>query len=274
MTYTADELMIVCMARQIKDGAVVAQGLATPLVVAAYLLARYTHAPNLYFTSAIGQGICNEPAPLSIINIEHLWLNRSLCNVGFVRATSDILPTLKPVEFFRPAQIDSNGNFNNVAFGRNYILNQKTGARLRLPGTGGIPDVTTFIDDILLYVPQHSLVTFVNKIDIISGLGYSNKRHKGTGPKYLISDLGQFDFNNNRMQLMTFHPYSNVEQIQKHTGFKLLTSPDLRETEQPNKDELDLLRKVIDPLGIRRLELLRGPSRRKLLHEIMSKEMY
>lgn len=272
MIFTADEFMVVCMSRQIKDGTVVAQGLATPLVAAAYLLARYTHAPNLYFTSAIGQGICKEPAPLSILNIERLWLHRSLCNVGFVRAATDILPTLKPFEFFRPAQIDSKGNFNNIAFGKNYAINPKTGIRLRLPGTGGIPDVTTFIDHIMLYVPRHSRVTFVKKLDIVSGLGFSTKRVRGSGPKYLVSDLGQFDFINNRMQLLTFHSHSCVEQIQKHTGFKLLISPQIRETALPSKEEITLLRKIIDPNCIRRLELLSGSSRRELLHEILIKE--
>lgn len=43
---TPDEIMVVCMARQIQDGEIVAQGIATPLVATAYLLARYTHAPT------------------------------------------------------------------------------------------------------------------------------------------------------------------------------------------------------------------------------------
>ena len=53
MNFTPDEMMVVCMARQIEDGEVIVQGLATPLVGAAYLLARHTHAPNLYILSAI-----------------------------------------------------------------------------------------------------------------------------------------------------------------------------------------------------------------------------
>ena len=57
LDFTPDETMVVCMAHQIVDGEVVTQGLATPLVTTAYLLAKQTHAPNLYFTSAIGQGI-------------------------------------------------------------------------------------------------------------------------------------------------------------------------------------------------------------------------
>src|SRR3970040_1211379 len=100
MEFPLDETLVVCMSRQVRDGEVVAQGLATPLVAAAYLLARYTHAPNLYFSSAIGQGIPRQPAPLSLTHIESLWLDKALNNAGFVRVAADVLPRLRPMEFF------------------------------------------------------------------------------------------------------------------------------------------------------------------------------
>jgi glutaconate CoA-transferase subunit B len=260
-------MMVVSMSHQICDGEIVAQGLATPLVAAAYLLARRTHAPNLYFASAIGQSICREPAPLGLTRVESLWLDRSLKSVGFVRAAADILPRLRPKEFFRPAQVDPAGNFNNIAFGDDYRH-----PRLRLPGTGGIPDVTTFIRDIHLYVPRHSRVTFVETLDFVSGLGHHPERTRGAGPKYLISDLGQFDFSNGRMRLVSFHPGVEIKRIQARTGFELEIAPDVHETPQPTEEELRLLREEIDPLGIRRLESLSGPVRRELLHAIVSSE--
>jgi len=272
MDFHPDEIMITCMARQVTDGEVVAQGIATPLVAAAYLLARHTHAPNLYFASAIGQGICRTPAPMSLTNIESLWLDRSLINVGFGRAAADVLPNLRPKEFFRPAQIDPHGNLNNVAFGKNYLGEGRSHPRLRLPGTGGIPDVTTFIDDIYLYVPRHSRVTFVQELDVTSGLGHSPSRKHGTGPNYLITDLGQFDFHNGRMRLTTYHPGVNIDKIKVHTGFVFDISPDAHETLPPSEEELFYIREIIDPLCIRRLESLSGATRRQLLREILLAE--
>jgi acyl CoA:acetate/3-ketoacid CoA transferase beta subunit len=260
------------MARQIRDGEIVAQGIATPLVAAAYLLARFTHAPHLYFASAIGQGICREPAPLGLSRIESLWLDRSLNQVGFVRAAADILPTLKPKEFFRPAQVDRWGNFNNIALGKEILKEKKSRVRLRLPGSGGIPDVTTFIPDIYLYVPRHSKVTFVEKIDICSGLGHSPDRKRGKGAVYLVSDLGQFDFDQGRMRLISFHPGVTIDQIQRHTGFELEIAADVCETPLPSQEELKILRTQIDPLGIRKLELLSGAERRELLLTILHQE--
>jgi len=264
---TPDEIMVACMSRRVHDGEVVTQGLATPLVTTAYLLAKKTHAPNLYFTSAIGQGICRTPAPMNLSKIESLWLDRSLTNIGFVSAAIDVLPHLRPKEFFRPGQVDMHGNFNNIAFGQDYKK-----PRLRLPGSGGIPDVTTFIEDMHLYVPRHSRVTFVPKLDFLSGLGYHPSRKRGAGPQYLVTDLGQFDFANRRMRLIAYHPGITVERIQKRTGFELEIAPNLRETTLPTPDELWLLREEIDPLGIRRLELLSGAARNEKLREILARE--
>jgi hypothetical protein len=52
----------------------------------------------------------------------------------------------------------------------------------------------------------------------------------------------------------------------------LRTHPGLHITEPPAEEEVDLLRNVIDPLGIRRLELLSGPQRRQCLREILEIE--
>jgi len=288
MNFTPDEMMVVCMARQIEDGEVVLQGLATPLVAAAYLLARHTHAPNLYFLSAIGQGICRQPAPIGLTRVESLWLDRAITNVGFVRGVADVMPSLFPKEYFRPAQVDPYGNFNNIAFGNDYHH-----PRLRLPGTGGIPDVTTYLTDICLYVPRHSRVTFVPKLDFLSGLGHNPARTRGEGPRFLVTDLGVFDFAHEdsslnpkdspnsfydsstqvkRMRLVSYHPGVEISRIQAKTGFDLLITSDVHKTIPPAPEELRLLREEIDPLGIRRLESLSGTKRRELLREIIALE--
>ncbi len=264
MEITTDEIMVICIARQIRNGDTVVQGLATPLVATAYLLARMTHAPDLYYASAIGQSVCRRPAPLGLTRVESLWLDRSLTRTSFVNVATEILPRLRPKEFFRPAQVDPYGNFNNIALGDDYHR-----PRLRLPGAGGIPDVTTFIDQTHLYVPRHSRITFVPKVDFIAGMGYSPSRTHGIGPRYLVSDMGQFDFADGIMRLISYHPGVEIEKIQARTGFPLQIAPDIHETPLPHHDELHLLRQEIDPLGIRRLESLGGAARRQLLHEII-----
>ena len=265
--FTVDELISVCISRQVSDGEVLAQGINTPLVMAGFILAQCTHAPNVRFASAIGQAICKEWAPLGVGRIEDLWLGKALLHVGFASAAADLLPGYNPKEFFRPAQVDSCGSFNNIAFGKDYHR-----PRMRLPGTGGIPDVTTYSDQIYLYVPRHSRVTFVETLDFVSGLGHVPERKRGHGVNYLISDLGQFDWLNGHMRLISIHPGVTLERIRAKTGFELEIAADVHETPPPSDEELRLLREEIDPLGVRRLETLGGSARKDLLREILAAE--
>lgn len=265
--YSIDELISVCISRQVVDGEVLAQGINTPLVMAGFILAQCTHAPNVQFASAIGGSIGLLWSPLSVARIEDFWLAHGLTHVSFATAALDLLPGFNPKEFFRPGQVDSVGSFNNIAIGKDYRR-----PRLRLPGAGGIPDVTPHSHHIYLYVPRHSRVVFVETLDFVSGVGHTDDRVGGQGPRYLISDLGQFDWADGRMRLTHVHPGVMPEQVQKKTGFPLEVAPDVRETEPPTDDELRLLRERIDPLGVRKLETLAGSARKDHLRWILEQE--
>lgn len=268
--YTIDELICTCISHQIEDGELVAQGLATPLVAAGYLLAKLTHAPNLTFVSAIGQALCRDWAPLGVATIERLWIGQGVKQLDFVSGVCDFLPRFGPKEFFRPGQVDRYGNFNNVYMGGSYEK-----PRLRLPGSGGIPDVTVFEEAVYLYVPRHGRHTFVAELDFLSGLGHHAARRQGRGPRYLISDLGQFDFaENGRMRLISLHEGVTLRRLQAKTGFDLILPDPISTTPPPTVEELRLLREKIDPLGVRRLETLRGAARKQTLREILRAERY
>ena len=265
--YSIDELISVCVSRQVRDGDVWAQGINTPLVSAGLILGKLRHAPRARFTSAIGQALVQDWGPLGIAGIEELWVGKGLIHLGFAAGAAEILPKFQPKEFFRPAQVDAQGNMNNIAFGKDYRK-----PRMRLPGSGGIPDVTPQYDHSYLYVPRHSRVTFAAKIDFVSGLGHSPQRKQGGGPRYLISDLGQFDWHGGRMRLVSVHPGVSVARVRRKTGFELEIAPELAETAPPEPEDLRLLREEIDPLGTRKLETLGGAARKALLREILQQE--
>jgi hypothetical protein len=265
--YRIEDLLCVCISRQVEDGEILAQGLATPLVAAGYLLAWHLHAPNAYFASAIGQSICKEGAPLGLETVEALWLDKAMANFGFANAATELLPRFRPKEFFRPGQVDPQGNFNNISIGKDYKK-----PRLRLPGSGGIPDVTPILDKVYLYVPRHSRVTFVEKLDFLSGVGRTRIKGAMRGAHYLVSDLGQFDFATGRMRLTHLHPGVSIEKVKAKTGFQLAISGELAETPFPTEEEIRILDEVVDPLGIRRLEFLSGARRRETIREILTME--
>jgi acyl CoA:acetate/3-ketoacid CoA transferase beta subunit len=263
--YTTDDLICVCVSRQVEDGDILAQGIATPLVAAGYLLAKNTHAPRATFASAIGNALCQEGAPLGLTRAEDLWLGQALTLFGFAEAACEMYPTLLPVEFFRPAQVDPFGNSNNVVIGDHHS------PRLRLPGCGGIADVTAHHPRAYLYVPRHSRAVFVEKLDFVSGLGVPTPERPGDrpGPRLLISELGVFDYAPGRMRLCSYHAGASIEMIRQRTGFHLEVSPDVHETLPPTAEEVRLLREEIDPLGIRELERMSGGRRRRKMQEII-----
>jgi acyl CoA:acetate/3-ketoacid CoA transferase beta subunit len=267
MEFRPADLMCVCIARHVRDGEILAQGLATPLVAAGYLLAWQMHAPHVYFASAIGQSVCREGVPIGLSRVEDLWLARALRLYGFVPAVAEMLPCVRPKEYFRPGQVDAVGRFNNVALGRD-----PRRPRFRLPGSGGIPDVTTVFTDIHLYVPRHSRAVFVEKLDFASSLGHTLDRRHGRGPQYLVSELGQFDFAHGRLRLTHVHPGVTLEDIDRRTGFAVERSSEVAETPPPTERELDLLRTVVDPLNVRQLEFLSGGPRRQALEAILQAE--
>ncbi len=267
LDYTIDELISVCISRQVRDGDVWAQGINTPLVSAGLILGKIRHAPRARFTSAIGQALVGDWGPLGIATIEDLWVGKGLIHLGFAAGAAEILPKFSPKEFFRPAQVDATGNSNNLAIGRDYHK-----PRLRLPGSGGIPDVTPCYDHAFLYVPRHTRLTFAEEIDFVSGLGHVPSRRRGGGPRYLVSDLGQFDFAEGRLRLTHLHPGVALAQVRRKTGFALAVTEDLAETEPPDAEDLRLLRDEIDPLGTRKLEMLGGAKRKDLLRAILEAE--
>ncbi|MFQ5942082.1 MAG: CoA-transferase [Anaerolineales bacterium] len=265
---TADELICFCLARQINDGEVVALGLATPMGAVAALLARALHAPNIFIASAIATSVTMSPPELSLTDAEGRWVEAALTRSSFVIGAADYLPAVRPKEFFRPGQVDQHGNTNNISIGKDYRR-----PRLRMPGVGGVPDVSVFMSEMSLYIPRHSRVAFPAKLDFLSGLGHSKVRTAGSGPQYLVSNLGQFDFPDGNMRLTHLHPEVTVDRIVAKTAFELVIAEDLQTTVLPTDQELELLRQEIDPFSLRKLEMLSGAERRKALRTIVDQDV-
>lgn len=271
--YAIEDLISVCIARQIVDGEMVAQGMATPLVAAGYMLAKLTHAPRISFASAVGGSLCFDGAALSLGRAEDVWLGQARNMPRFSDVVCGVLPSMHLKEFFRPAQVDAAGNTNNVAFG------DLRRPRFRLPGSGGIADLTAYSPRVYFYVPRHGRATFVRELDFVSGVGAlssperQRERIPGPGPRYLVSDLGCFDFHGGRMRLLSNHPGVTVERVRAKTGFDLAVAADIHITEPPTARELTLLQEVVDPLGIRSLEVLGGAERWAKLRAIASSEL-
>lgn len=269
--------MVTCIARAISENDVVAQGINTPMVATGYQLAKLTHAPNATFVFTDGNTLVKSSAPLSLLWVEKYTIGDSLYRFTFPELVTEILSAGHvDIEFFRPAQIDPQGNMNNVSIG--------LGGRpkVRLPGVGGITEAVEELPIYCAYVPRHDSTAFVQKLDFKSstGLFSSGQRGKHIKPKthglsQIITDLCvlELDHRTRRMLLKSVHQHSSIEEVIKKTGFQLRIPKRVPTTVPPSKSELELIRQRIDPLGLRSLERLPSRQRTLFLTEYLEREL-
>ena len=113
--YTIIELMMVALAREMKDGELGVQGTATPLGAAAVQVARLTHAKNLMYYSVNGW----DPQIYSLSELfdPALVSKSSICMPDLEDMVSAFQRYKVDFEIVRPAQIDKYGNLNNSVIG-------------------------------------------------------------------------------------------------------------------------------------------------------------
>jgi glutaconate CoA-transferase subunit B len=224
--HSADEMMTVAAARELRDGEVCFVGIGLPSTAAN--LARRTHAPHLVLIYESGTiGSKPERLPLSIGDGElavtadavvpvpeifNYWLQGGRIDVGFLGA----------------AQIDRHGNLNST------VIGPYDAPKVRLPGAGGAPEIAAHAKRVITIIRQ-SPRTFVGELDFKSSLGARDQ--------VVITDLGVLR-RDGELVLEALHPGVTLEQAREATGWELRVADDLRTTEPPTAEELALLREL------------------------------
>jgi glutaconate CoA-transferase subunit B len=252
--YTIAELMAVSMAREIKNGDAVLQGLFSPLPMIACLLAKNSHAPDMvYFNTADVIDPQPQEAPFSTagpalqtraVAYIPLWQVFDLCQRGKVNLI-----------FLGCAQIDKYGNTNLS------VIGSYDKPKVRLPGGAASAHLCAIMETVI-WIPRHNPRVLVEKVDFITGQGYlsggDEKIKKGIptgGPRKVITNLCVMDFetDSKAMRLVSLHPGVNLEEVKENTGFHLLIPKNIPETEPPSGEDLEFIRRI-DPRGVRELE--------------------
>ena len=149
------------------------------------------------------------------------------------------------------SQIDRYGNQNISCIG------DWARPKRQLLGVRGAP-VNTLNNPTSYWVPRHSRRVFVEKVDMVCGVGYD---HADGAPYHrvprVVSDLGVFDFAtpDHSMRLASVHPGVTVAQVREATGFDLVVPDEVPYTREPTARELRLIREVIDPQNARSREV-------------------
>lgn len=256
--YGPAEILIAAMSREIRPGDIVVQGIATPLVLTAFMLAKRRHVPELQFMYTSGCTISEKPGQVRLCGIEELTVSGCLRAFTSPVFHGDLARSLQTKEFLRPAQVDGSGRTNNV------VIGSFDRPKVRLPGCGGIADITTYNPNLYLYMPRHDRRALVERVDFVSG--------SGRPIQALFTDLCIFDFTGGGARLRSLHPGVTLEQVRDQTGFAFSAPEAVPDTPVPDPDALRLLREEIDPLGICRVEFATRSERVPLLRELIAAE--
>jgi glutaconate CoA-transferase, subunit B len=246
--YNLKELMVCAAAHQLENNKTAVIGTGIPL--AAAMLAQKTSAPNLVVLFEAGSvAPILEQLPLSVgdsrtqtgaILLGSMYEIMEACQRGVVDYT-----------FLGGAQIDMYGNLNSTMIGEDYHH-----PKVRLPGSGGANDLASLCWK-TLSVMVHDRRRFVPKVDFITSPGYLSGPGAreaaglppGTGPYKVISTLAVmgFDPQSKRMRVESLHPGVSKAEAADNTGFELLFADPLPETPVPTDEELEILRREVDP---------------------------
>jgi acyl CoA:acetate/3-ketoacid CoA transferase beta subunit len=241
---TRAEICIVACAEAWRgDGEILASPIGLIPTIAARL-ARATFEPDLLLSDGeayLGQGTwaVGEPAP-----VVEGWMP--------YRMVFDVLYSGRRHVMMGPSQIDRYGNANISAIG------PYERPIVALLGVRGAPG-NTVSHPTSYWVPKQGTRAFVSIVDMVSGIGYD--RAAAAGPsaarfhelRVVVSNLGVFDFAtpDHRMRLRSVHPGVTVDEVRTATGFELAVDGEVPITRLPTAEELELIRTVIDPKGLR-----------------------
>ncbi|WP_030244772.1 MULTISPECIES: CoA-transferase subunit beta [unclassified Streptomyces] len=243
----AEYCVVACAEAWRHAGEVLAGPMGTVPTIGARL-AKLTFAPDLLLTDGEALLTGDVPAVGERAGVVEGWLP--------YRQHLALVATGRRHVMMGAAQIDRHGNQNISCVG-----DWARPAR-QLLGVRGAP-VNTLNNPTSYWVPRHSPRVFVERVDMVCGVGYDRAAEAGPSAtrfhdiREVVSDLGVFDFAtpDRTMRLRALHPGVTVEQVAEATGFALTVPDEVPRTREPTAEELRLIREIIDPKGARAREV-------------------
>ena len=245
----AEVAAVACAEAWRGDGEIVASPFGTIPSIGARL-ARLTFAPDLVLTDGEAALMANTPS-LSAARADlvlEAWLP--------YRRVFDVVWSGRRHVMMMATQVDRYGNQNISCIG------DWARPKTQLIGVRGAPG-NTVNHTTSYWVPAHSRRSFVEKVDMVGGVGYD--RAGAAGPaarryhevRVVVSNLGVFDFAtpDHAMRVRSLHPGVTRDELIESTGFALALPSDIPVTRPPDAEELELIREVLDPEGLRDKEL-------------------
>ncbi|GAA0523264.1 CoA-transferase subunit beta [Streptomyces antimycoticus] len=243
----AECCVVACAEAWRGDGEILASPMGTVPTIGARL-AKLTFSPDLLLTDGEALLIGDVPAVGSGSQVTEGWLpyRRHLAMVAGGRRHV----------MMGASQLDAYGNQNISCVG------DWAKPRRQLLGVRGAP-INTLNNPTSYWVPRHSPRVFVERVDMVSGVGYD--RAAAAEPatrrfheiRRVVTDLAVLDFAtpDRSLRLRSVHPGVTVDQVREATGFPLTVPDEVPHTRMPSAEELRLIREVLDPKALRDREV-------------------
>jgi acyl CoA:acetate/3-ketoacid CoA transferase beta subunit len=242
------DICVVALAETFRgDGEIFASGMGTIPMLGARL-ARASFEPDLMISDGEAFYVGNDLAIGGRDKLIEGWIP--------FRSVFDTLWGGRRHVIMGASQIDRYGNENIACIGPwERPKSQLLGVR---GGPGNTINHTTSY-----FVPKQTNRVFVEKVDMVSGVGYDRAAKLGEWVKAhheirrVVTNLAVFDFatDDHSMRLASLHPGVSVDDVVAATGFALVVGDNVPVTREPTVDELRLLDTVFDPKGLRHREV-------------------
>lgn len=248
--------MVWRLAKECRNDDVLIVGVATPIAAAAGMLARELLVPDL--TVLVAASVQPSIHDIARAMLEADFVARH--SVGSL-GQDEVLDLLHrggvTLQFVSPAQVDQRGRLNSS------MVRRPDGSMLRLPGPLALPDVSCLVGRLVGYRAAHSKRFLVDEVDFVTGVGSADRRVRSTtrltghGLLTVITDLAVLRFHPQtaRVSVESVAPGVRVDEVVARCGFALDVPGDLCAEEPPPIEALELLERVIDPHGIRGMEV-------------------
>src|SRR5918999_487351 len=244
------EYMAAVAARELHDHETVFVGIGLPNL--ACNLARATHAPSLVLIYESGAvGAVPERLPVSIG--DPALVTGSLMVCGMADVFQSLLQNGRiEVGFLGAAQVDRYGNINTT------VVGDYQHPSVRLPGSGGAAEIAIHARRTVV-VGRVGRKSFPERVDFITSpgnrIGERSRRElgmPGAGPGTIVTDKAVLaaDPETGELVLSSLYPGVTVDEVRAGIGWDLRCRAQPSTVPPPTRQELQLLREVLDPQGL------------------------
>ena len=248
---TTEDKMISYLSDLYMEGEILSAGAVSPLAQGSYFLAKMEKPSVVIMTTAGGYVDVSE-RPLLLSIGESLDFRTAKFHWGGDETFHLYYePGFIDYEVVAVAQVDKSLRTNNL------WVNSPSGKRIRLPGQGGMADVSDMHRNFVIYQMSEDNLSLVDEVQIVSAQRtlFTDVIRKAHGLRpgvcLYISNLGvsKLNFETNKLErILDFSQY----EVSAH--------------------KISLLKTKLDPFGVRFLESAKGEARSQLIEKLITTE--